>query len=330
MKQPDRGTGEAATRQLSQTTKSANALQAGSAVVGLPGSAAPGLPPVGVWVVLGLTLLLYVVLGVRTAGSWGLLGALGLVGGLLLAALGYDWPATLGQLLGICYGLAALYLMGYFAWLRRSERPAASPAERQAEYQRLLKAHAELGFVAWLFPVPLAAYWWWHQQRLHRLRYPATQPCPTCGQPLRRLTSSEAAAHLAPGQLAEIRLKSVAYYVWQCAAGHALVQEYLAPDKPATKCPACHFRTLLPRRQEEVLQATAHADGWGWSIAQCAFCQHERKAKYTIPHPEQNADSHAGSSDSSGSWSSSSGSSSDSATTSSGGVSGGGGAGSSW
>lgn len=41
-----------------------------------------------------------------------LLVPIGVVGLLLLLALGLDWPATAGDLAALCYGLPLLYLTG--------------------------------------------------------------------------------------------------------------------------------------------------------------------------------------------------------------------------
>jgi uncharacterized protein len=314
---------------------------AGSMMTEEPADSLPFAPAedddheVGILVGAGLALVLYLVLGYNTtrgvgARGWLLLVPVGLVGSLLTLALGYGLPSTLGQFLGLSYGLALVYLHGYFGWQYwRSQRPVA-PAQRPAEYQRLEQAHRGLGFTAYLFPVLLAFYWRWYRQRLPQLRQ-TPFACPTCGEPMHQLDQEAAKSHLEPGQQTEQAIRAVAYDVWACPQAHYLPLGYLNPDSEVTPCPACHYRTLAKGRLRPVQIATTTAEGWGWRVQQCHFCQHEEQARETIPQ-RSSPTARSSSSSSSSSWgsSSSSSSSSSSGSTSSGGSSGGGGAGSSW
>ncbi|RZK57011.1 MAG: hypothetical protein EOO59_09395 [Hymenobacter sp.] len=173
----------------------------------------------------------------------------------------------------------------------------------------------------------LALYWRWYRPWVQRLR-DAPFACPTCGQPMHKLDSTAEKSHLEPGQQVEEKSQTIDYDVWECASGHHLRLAYLNPDKEASVCPACHYRTLAPGRGRPVQAATTAAAGWGWQVAKCRFCQHEAKKKVIIARlPSPSSSSSGGSSFGSSSSGSSSGSSS---STSSGGSSGGGGAGSSW
>ena len=280
---------------------------------------------VGFWIVsiglLGLFLgLAY--LTTRGSGSWWpqLLGLVAVAIG--LAVLERSLELGTWQLLGVGYLLALTYLHGYFGWLYwRSQRPdwrALSPHE---QYQRLAQAHHHLGFTAVLFPLLLAFYWPWHRRRLQALR--DTPPrCPTCLQPMLRLTAEQEKSYLAPGQQAEENLKSIDYDLWQCPT--CATHEQLAyPNlhSAATTCPSCQHRTLMFVENRTVQAATTSSAGWGWRISRCQFCQHQEKVRYEIARQSSSSSSSSGGSSSSGSSSSSS---------SSGGSSGGGGAGSSW
>jgi uncharacterized protein len=288
----------------------------------------PGLP-IGSLLAAGLALLLYLVLwycttrGLRGRG-WLVLLPLGL--GVALAVLALQGLGT-AALLALAYGLPLLYLHGYFGWQYRRAQRAVAPAERPAAYGQRQAAHRGLAFTAYLFPLGLALYWRWYRRHLAALRE-APFACPTCGQPMHKLGSKAEKEHLDPGQVAEEKMRSVDYDVWECAAGHRLPLAYLNPDSTAKECPACHRRTLGPGRLRVEKAATIKAEGWGWRVEKCSFCQHEEQVRETIPRLPDPAERAAGSSSSS-SWGGSSGSSSDSST-SSGGSSGGGGAGSSW
>jgi uncharacterized protein len=145
---------------------------------------------------------------------------------------------------------------------------------------------------------------------------------------MHKLDSKAEKSYLEPGQQAEEKFHSVDYDVWECASGHHLPLAYSNPDSEARICPACQHRTLGPGRLRVEQRATTKAEGWGWRVAKCRFCQHEEKTREVIA---QLATPGSGSSSgSSSSWGSSSGGSSSSSSTSSGGSSGGGGAGSNW
>jgi uncharacterized protein len=289
------------------------------------------VPPYGTLVAGLLALLLYVVLWhhttLRLRARWWLLPVpLVLVVSLLGLAL-QDSLATAG-FLALTYGLPWLYLHGYFGWqYRRAGRPVA-PASRPEVYGQLQAAHRGLAFTAYLFPAGLALYWPWHRRHLAALR-DAPFVCPECGLAMHKLASEAEKKYLEPGQQAEETFHAVGYDVWECANGHHLPLAYPNPDTDKRACPACHHRTLGPGRLRVEQRATTTAEGWGWRVEKCRFCQHEEKTREAIPRlPSPTTGS---SSSSSSSWGSGSGSSaSSSSSTSSGGSSGGGGAGSSW
>jgi uncharacterized protein len=289
----------------------------------------PGFPIVTLGVAL-LALVLYLVLWYRTTQGlrgrgWLVLLPLGVLAGLVVPAL-QDNLSTLG-FLALIYGLPLLYLHGYFGWqYRRAQQPAA-PADRPEAYGQLQAAHRGLGFTKYVFPVGLALYWRWYRRHLAELR-DAPFACAECGQPMQKLGSTAEKSHLEPGQQTEEKIQAVDYDVWECANGHHLPLAYANPDSEARTCPACQHRTLGPGRLRVEQRATTSAEGWGWRVEKCRFCQHEEKTKEVISRlPSPSSGSSSGSSSS---WGSSSGSSSSSGSTSSGGSSGGGGAGSSW
>jgi uncharacterized protein len=306
-----------------------NSALPGEALTAAYAAPEPG-PPIGALVVGGLALVLYLVLWYRTTrgqrGRWWLLPVvLGLLLGLVVPTL-LGGLAT-GAFWGLVYGLPLLYLHGYFGrqyW--RARRPVA-PAARPEAYGELQAAHRGLAFTAYLFPAGLAWYWRWYRRQLVALRE-APFACPECGQPMQKLGSKAEKNHLEPGQQAEEKFHAVDYDVWECASGHHLSLAYANPDSEARICPACQHRTLAPGRLRVEQRATTKAEGWGWRVEKCRFCQHEEKTREVIAQLAGPASS--SSSSSSSSWGSSSGSSSSGSSTSSGGSSGGGGAGSSW
>ena len=309
-----------------------NTAQPGEDLAAYSATPEPGAP-IGTLVVGLLALVLYLIFWYRTTQGtgwrWWLLPVpLALVLGLLVPAL-QDRLAT-GTFLGLLYGLPWLYLHAYFGWQYWRMRQPVGPLGRPAAYGQRQAAHQGLAFTAYLFPVALALYWSWYRRQLAALRE-APFACPECGQPMRKLDSQSEKNQLEPGQQAEEKAHSVDHDVWECPSGHHLSLAYPNPDSEDEICPACQHRTLAPGRLRVEKAATTQAEGWGWRVQKCRFCQHEEKVKETIsrrPHPASS--SAAGGSSSSWGGSSGSSSSDSGSSTSSGGSSGGGGAGSSW
>ncbi|TVT42819.1 TPM domain-containing protein [Hymenobacter setariae] len=291
----------------------------------------PG-PPVGLLAVAALALVLYLVLWYRTTQQlrgrgWLVLVPLGLVGGLVgLVLQGKLGPEAF---LALLYGLPLLYLHGYFGWHYWQARRPVAPLGRPEAYGQQQAAHRGLAFTAYLFPVGLALYWRWYGRHLAALR-DAPFACPDCGLPMHKLDSAAEKTHLAPGQQVEEASRAVEHEVWKCAQGHHLWLAYPNPETKTQVCPACHHRTLAPPRLRVVQAATTSAEGWGWRVATCRFCQHEVQEREVISRLPSPVSSSSSSSSGSSSWGSSSGSSYSSRSTSSGGSSGGGGAGSTW
>ncbi|MCC3156582.1 TPM domain-containing protein [Hymenobacter sp. 15J16-1T3B] len=283
----------------------------------------------GVVAVLGM-LLLYSVLWYYTAqGStrhyWAILALL-VPFGLGLTLLLVDdaaWGAAL--LLGLGYVLPWLYTLWYLRGVEARRRGEWAALPRHQQYQQLQQAHHGLGFTAWLFALPLAWYWPRHRRRMTQLRE-APYACPTCGQPMRRLSETDDDGLLHAGERVEERIKSVDYDVWRCdACQHTLKLDYQNLSSDAEPCPKCHFRTFQDAGRQVVQAATTSSAGWGWHRHRCRHCAHETKERYDIARISESSSSSSGGSSSSSSYSSGSSSSS-----SSGGSSGGGGAGSSW
>jgi len=306
-----------------------NTAQPGEDLASYHATPEPG-PPFGTLLAGLLAFVLYLIFWYRTTQAtrlrWWLLPVpLALVITLIVLAL-QDKLTTAG-FVGLTYGLPLLYLHAYFGWqYLRAQRPVP-PLGRPEAYGQQQAAHRGLAFTAYLFPVGLALYWPWYRRHLAALRA-APFACPECGQPMHKLDSKAEKSHLEPGQQAEEKFHAVDYDVWECPSGHHLSLAYPNPDTDKRVCPACHHRTLGPGRLRVEQRATTTAEGWGWRIEKCRFCQHEEKTREVISQLPTPATS--SSSGSSSSWGSSSGGSSNSGSTSSGGSSGGGGAGSSW
>lgn len=283
-----------------------------------------GLTVVAAWVLGVLWVIVTIALIVQkptvTAPRWVLWLSLVIVPLYAACAVFTNWPLPGLGLLALCYGFPLLYTWLYLRRVNQQLRTEYATKTRHEQYVFLNKAHHNLGFTAWVLPLGLAFYWSRYRQRLRELRE-APYPCPICATIMHRLDEKADDEQLALHQVAEEHVKAVDYDVWQCPqCQHTLTLDYQNLSTDVLPCPECHHHTFQPQPDRVMRSATTSAEGWGWHIHRCYFCNHEQKEKYTI----------ARISTSSSSSSSSSGSSSGSSSSSSGGSSGGGGAGSSW
>jgi uncharacterized protein len=197
--------------------------------------------------VVGITwvLLYYALWQLKTEeGAWRrkLLGAsLLLQTGIVIATFFLGVPHIIWLILGVLYWLPLLYLHGYLLVVNYRANAIYAQQGRHAQYGYLDKAHLDLGFTAYVFPVLLAFYWPWHGRHLRRLRE-APYKCPGCNSPMHRLDEQADDEHLEPGQVAEEKILAVDYDVWQC--GQCAQQMVLSYRNLASK--ALPVRVLQP------------------------------------------------------------------------------------
>jgi uncharacterized protein len=111
--------------------------------------------------------------------------------------------------------------------------------------------------------------------------------------------------HLSKGELAEERVGSVDYDVWQCSAcAHHFTLRYPKWLSQYKNCPQCHHWTLQSTT-ETVEPATTSGEGKAQVTETCGFCTFKKEFTKTLPRlSESKSSSSDGGSFSSGSSSS--------------------------
>jgi uncharacterized protein len=172
-------------------------------------------------------------------------------------------------------------------------------------------------FMAILFPLPFALYFFYHlgRKRIYR-NHP--RKCKKCQGAMHKLDEKTDDEFLSQGQQMEEKLRSVDYDVWKCEACASIaVWFYLNRHSKYEPCPKCKTIAYCSISTRTVVSATYSSSGSGEEIHACKFCGHQQKSTYTIAQlVRSTSSSSSGSSSSGGSWG--------------GGRSGGGGASSSW
>jgi uncharacterized protein len=158
-------------------------------------------------------------------------------------------------------------------------------------------------------PVGLAGLFGFRRWRRYRRRF-----CPQCRTLMLRLPESEDDARLEEGQVAEERVGSVDYDVWQCpSCAHHFTLRYPKWLSKYAKCPQCANRTKSSI-EHVIRAATTSSSGSARVVETCAFCTYRNEYTKVLPQITQSSSS------------SSSGGSSGGGSSFGGGSSGGGGA----
>ncbi len=156
-------------------------------------------------------------------------------------------------------------------------------ALNNVRYAHIKKGYWLMITLACIFPLPLLPLLIYYLVVAQKVRL---QPilCPRCQKPMRRLNEQEDDAYLNGGQLAEERLKTVDYDVWECAAcNYHLVLPYKQMTLSYKACPSCG--TIAYSKQSDVVlrQPTSYHQGLGERTYVCKHCGHKKVEQYVIP-----------------------------------------------
>jgi uncharacterized protein len=166
----------------------------------------------------------------------------------------------------------------------RSE-PVALPAMSNKSYE------SEGWLPSWWpllggIPVGIGALTAFNRWRRYRRRR-----CPQCGTRMALMTDYDDDTVLEEGQVAEERIGSVDYDVWQCpACAHHFTLRYAKWTSKYDKCPQCSNRTKSTT--ESVIEAaTTHGDGSARVLEQCAFCSFTNEYTKVLPRIRESSSS---------------------------------------
>jgi uncharacterized protein len=140
-----------------------------------------------------------------------------------------------------------------------------------------------------LTPVGIASVVGFRKWRRRRPRR-----CPQCQTRMTRLDEAADDELLAKGELAEERLGSVDYDVWQCpSCAHHLTLRYPKWLSKYDSCPQCHHRTRQSVT-ETIEAATTSHEGSAQVTETCGFCTYTHKFTKTLPRISESTSSSSG------------------------------------
>ena len=118
--------------------------------------------------------------------------------------------------------------------------------------------------------------------------------CPQCRTRMARLGESDDDAHLSEGEVAEERVGSMDYDVWQCpSCRHHFTLKYPKWLTKYASCPQCRNRTLQSDSQT-IESATTSRTGSARVTNTCAFCAYTHTFTKTLPRISQSSSSSGG------------------------------------
>ena len=145
-------------------------------------------------------------------------------------------------------------------------------------------------------PVGLGSFVGFRRWRRYRRRH-----CPQCHTRMVLLPESEDDALLQEGQVAEERIGSVDYDVWNCpACSHHFTLRYAKWVSKYEKCPQCSNRTKSST-EHVISAATTSSSGSARVVETCAFCSFTHEYTKVLPQITQSSSSSSSSGGSSSS-----------------------------
>ena len=139
-------------------------------------------------------------------------------------------------------------------------------------------------FLTMLFVFPVGFFTYWFKRKaLPQLRY-APMKCKKCGHEMHVLTEQQEDMFLELSQLAEERVGSVDYDVWECSdcKNHEILA-YEGENTLYKRCPHCGAKTYSLETDRILTMATQYRSGRGLRVYSCANCGHHLEQSYTIP-----------------------------------------------
>jgi len=180
---------------------------------------------------------------------------------------------------GVLDGVEAL-----IAAARNEPLALASPASESYD-------DASEGWPAWLKALGLAPFGVASLVGFRKWRRRRPRRCPQCQTRMARMDEEHDDSQLSKGEVAEERVGSVDYDVWQCpACAHHLTLRYPKWLSQYGSCPQCHHRTLQSST-ETLESATTSHEGRARVTETCAFCTYTHAFMKTLPRISESSSS---------------------------------------
>jgi len=153
--------------------------------------------------------------------------------------------------------------------------------QRYEQAKRYYHVFVFLGML-FVFPVALLVRWY-RRQGLKSIRY-APMKCKKCGHQMHVLTEAQEDMFLQMSQIAEERVGSVDYDVWECpeCKNHEVLP-YYSSTTTYTRCPHCGAQTYNLQSDRIIAEPTQFRNGRGLRQYVCANCGHHLDQSYVIP-----------------------------------------------
>ena len=180
---------------------------------------------------------------------------------------------------GLLDGVTAL-----IAAARNEPLALASPSTESYE-------HESEGWPLWLQGLGLTPFGIATLVGFRKWRRRRPRRCPQCRTRMTRLDEAADDEHLSKGELAEERVGSVDYDVWQCpSCAHHLTLRYPKWLSQYESCPQCHHRTLQSTTVT-IEPATTRGEGTAQVTQTCGFCTYKNEFTKILPQLSESSSS---------------------------------------
>ena len=167
-----------------------------------------------------------------------------------------------------------------------SNEPLALTSPSTESYEEVSDGWPVWAQVLGLSPLGVATLVGFRKWRRRRPRR-----CPQCQTRMARLDEAADDEHLSKGEVAEERVGSVDYDVWQCpSCAHHLTLRYPKWLSSYDSCPQCHHRTRQSTTKT-IQSATTSSEGTARVTETCGFCTYKNEYTKTLPRISESSSS---------------------------------------
>ena len=187
-------------------------------------------------------------------------------------------------------GFVILIILAFIGYKRLNGVPGQSKKQIQ---QQAAAGQTASGFLSFVFPFPILLFYLYYRYARKNVK-PIPPVCNNCGnQQMQQVSDDVREQYLTPVQLAEERLKSMEYEVWQCPDCKT-IEILSAKGSQGGKydvCPTCGAHAYETTDRLTLQRATYTSTGKRRDTKTCAYCGHVGTVLVTLPILVQTAPS---------------------------------------
>ena len=178
-------------------------------------------------------------------------------------------------------GFVLLIILALFGYKRLQGKPGQN---KLAIQQQAASTQTVTGCLSWIFPIPMLFFYLYYRYARKNIK-PIPLCCSNCGKQMTLIEGRDRLQYLPPLQVAEDRIGSKVFDVWQCPSCQNIkVTDYEGPKAGMYElCPTCGAKAFQTTDRETLQHATYTSTGRRRDTKKCAVCGFVGTAFVTLP-----------------------------------------------